>query len=185
MALLVDGGLDALTIAAVAERMGASVGGLYRYFESKEAMLVALQERAILDLWGFIEGWVTRLESPDPLHRLRAAFEAYLAHAAERPETHELIISFLSAPRPLLSNDEALRVNERILGVLAPCRDWIDEAVGSGALGPGDSLQRVHVLWALVHGLDHFRRRDRILPVELRTGELFDVAFDAVVAGWR
>lgn len=185
MALLGEGGLDALTIAAVAEGMGASVGGLYRYFESKEAILVALQERAILDLWGFVEERVARAGSADATARLRAAFAAYLEHATERPETHELILSFLSAPKPLLSDTEALRVNDLILRVLAPCRGWIDEAVAAGELLPGDSMQRVHVLWALVHGLDQFRRRDRILPPGLRTGVLFDTAFDAVLDGWR
>ena len=47
MEILVEGGLEALTIPRLAERMDASVGGLYRYFPSKEAIFVALQERAI------------------------------------------------------------------------------------------------------------------------------------------
>ena len=41
MEILADGGIEALTIPRLAERMDASVGGLYRYFPSKVHLLVS------------------------------------------------------------------------------------------------------------------------------------------------
>lgn len=52
---IVEEGLDALSTNRVAERAGVSVGSLYQYFPSKEALVDALLDRSILD--------VTRLTS--------------------------------------------------------------------------------------------------------------------------
>ncbi|BBC38766.1 TetR family transcriptional regulator [Streptomyces graminofaciens] len=42
-ALLEEGGADALTVAAVAERAGMAVGSIYRRFGDKEGLLLAIQ----------------------------------------------------------------------------------------------------------------------------------------------
>jgi AcrR family transcriptional regulator len=42
-ALLEEGGVDALTVAAVAERAGMAVGSIYRRFGDKEGLLLAIQ----------------------------------------------------------------------------------------------------------------------------------------------
>ena len=47
MRLVAEEGLDALTIQRIAGAIGASVGGLYRYYDGKDALLTALQQRAI------------------------------------------------------------------------------------------------------------------------------------------
>ena len=47
-ALLEEGGVDALTVAAVAERAGMAVGSIYRRFGDKEGLLLAIQ-RAFTD----------------------------------------------------------------------------------------------------------------------------------------
>ncbi len=184
MSVIVEEGIDALTIARVAERMGASVGGLYRYFDSKGAILMALQERAIGDLWAFIERHLDGLHTADPLRLLHGAFWCYLEHARAHPAPHELILKFLSAPRPVLTDEDARDINRHILGILEPCAEWIRALTEAGSLTPGDPLQRVHALWAFVHGMDHFRRRDRILPESLQTEVLFEVGFSALLSGW-
>ncbi|MFI1708862.1 TetR/AcrR family transcriptional regulator [Streptomyces griseoruber] len=42
-ALLEEGGVDALTVAAVAERAGMAVGSIYRRFGDKQGLLLAIQ----------------------------------------------------------------------------------------------------------------------------------------------
>ncbi|MPY55686.1 TetR/AcrR family transcriptional regulator [Streptomyces spongiae] len=42
-ALLEEGGVDALTVAAVAERAGVAVGSIYRRFGDKEGLLLTIQ----------------------------------------------------------------------------------------------------------------------------------------------
>ena len=182
MDIVTTEGAAALTIARLAARMDASVGGLYRYFPSKEAILIALQERAIT---GFAEVLAAAAgKTTDSIERLRAVFRAYLGHASTHPEEHRMIVEFLSLARPILSDEEARRVNTSIRVLTDTCATWLDEAVAEGRLSPGDSTQRVHIAWALVHGLDHFRRRDRIQPESLKASQLLEAAFTALLRGW-
>ncbi len=182
MDIVTTEGAAALTIARLASRMDASVGGLYRYFPSKETILIALQERAITSFAEVLAAAAS--EAGDSVERLRAVFRAYLGHATTHPEEHRLIVEFLSLARPILSDEEARRVNTSIRALTDTCTTWLDEAVAEGRLQPGDSTQRVHIAWALVHGLDHFRRRDRIQPASLKTSALLEAAFDALLRGW-
>jgi len=39
--------------------------------------------------------------------------------------------------------------------------------VAAGTLAPGDTRLRTLAVWAAVHGVTHFRKRDRILPANL------------------
>ncbi|MFT7579966.1 MAG: AcrR family transcriptional regulator, partial [Myxococcota bacterium] len=42
MGIVLDEGIEALTIARIAARLDAAVGALYRYFPGKEALIVGL-----------------------------------------------------------------------------------------------------------------------------------------------
>lgn len=186
MGLVVEDGMEGLTIARLAKRMKASVGAVYRYFPSKEALLVGLQEMAIADFHAFMlerleeaEGALTKC--PDPkiraLVRCMVAFGSYLEHAESSPRPHRLVDTFLSFPEAVLSDAEARSIGERLLApILGAVGELLTAAVAEGALEPGDSMQRTHLAWAYVHGLDHFRKRDRINPEKLRVRALLPEA---------
>ena len=48
--ILAEGGYDALSIAAVSERAGVSVGSIYARFKSKATLFAALQKRMLEDI---------------------------------------------------------------------------------------------------------------------------------------
>ncbi|MFF4585632.1 TetR/AcrR family transcriptional regulator [Streptomyces sp. NPDC001388] len=58
-ALLEEGGVDALTVAAVAERAGMAVGSIYRRFGDKEGLLLAIQRAFTENLQAEITGRVS------------------------------------------------------------------------------------------------------------------------------
>ncbi len=66
-ALLEEGGVDALTVAAVAERAGMAVGSIYRRFGDKEGLLLAIQQAFTENL----RAEITRRMSPERLRILR------------------------------------------------------------------------------------------------------------------
>ena len=181
MSLVVADGMEGLTIARLANRMNASVGAVYRYFQSKEALVVGLQELAIADFHAFMQG---RLAAHEPrmagvpadtraLARLLVAFGSYLEHAEHSPRPHRLVDTFLSFPEAVLSDVEARSIGERLIEpVLTTFVSLLAEAARAGAIDPGDDLQRTHLAWAFVHGLDHFRKRDRIMPETLQVKAL-------------
>lgn len=66
-ALLEEGGADALTVAAVAERAGMAVGSIYRRFGDKEGLLLAIQHAFTENL----QAEITERMSPERLRLLR------------------------------------------------------------------------------------------------------------------
>lgn len=193
MGLVVQDGMEGLTIARLAARMNASVGAVYRYFPSKEALLVGLQEMAIADFHDFMQARIaaasSRLASSSEnalaLARVMVAFGAYLEHAERSPRAHRLVDAFLSFPEAILSDDEARSVGERLLApILGAFADLLGEAVAAGALEPGDDAQRTRLAWAYVHGLDHFRKLDRLNPEPLRLKALLPLARTGLLRGF-
>jgi len=192
MEILAEGGVEALTIPRLAERMQASVGGLYRYFPSKEAIFVALQERAIDAFDALQEAAITRAErraaeaSPtiQSLARVIAAFHALLELATETPTQHALVDAFLSAPSPTLSDAQARDIEAYLTPVLERCARQLEAARQSGALSAADPMVRTHLLWAALHGLSHFRKRDRIQREPLRVSALAPALLEGLLVGW-
>ena len=185
MGLVVQDGMEGLTIARLANRMNASVGAVYRYFESKEALVVGLQEMAIADFHGFMVERLARAEArlsgaaprARALARLMIAFGAYIEHAESSPRPHRLVDTFLSFPEAVLSDEEARSIGERLLApILKAFTALLEDAVATGALEPDNNVQRTYLAWAFVHGLDHFHKRDRISPIELRVKALLPIA---------
>lgn len=194
MDIIASEGIDAFTIVRLATTLDISVGGLYRWFDSKEAIIVALQERAIGE---FHEAQQARLATANELIRARApseevaallrvivAFTAYLEDAVVAPVRHRLMDTFISTPTTLLSDDQARAIDEQLRPILETCGSLLIAASGAGSLEPGESIKRTHVLWAALHGLNHFRKRDRIQPPELQVDSLAQSMVSALLVGW-
>lgn len=193
MGLVVEDGMEGLTIARLATRMSASVGAIYRYFPSKEALIVGLQEMAIADFHTFLEARLAATDrvfagSPLPvraLGRLMVAFRAYIDHARASPRPHRLVDTFLSFPEAILSDSEARAVNDRLLTpILDAFAALLAQAAAVGAIEAADDVQRTHVAWAFAHGLDHFHKRDRISPEPLKLEALLPIARNALLRGF-
>jgi AcrR family transcriptional regulator len=190
MVVVLANGIDGLTVARLAQELSAAPSALYRYAPGgKEEILVGLQERAI-DALSAEMAHMAALSTPEDLSeeatallRVLRVFTAYLRQRAAAPERHRLIDAFLSAPDPVLSETQALAINQRLAAVLAVGTQTLDDAVAEGALSPGDSLQRAHVLWAGMHGLDHFYKRDRIQPPSLQVQTLQRVFCEVTLRG--
>ncbi len=193
MKLVVEEGIEGLTIARLAARMRGSNGAIYRYFPSKESLMVSLQELAIADFHAFMTERLERLEATLPkgvpakvraLARLGCAFECYLRHAVASPRPHRLVDAFLSSPEAVLSDAEAASIAERLVApILEQFAATLAEAEATGAIDAGDRAQRTHLAWAIVHGLDHFRKRDRINPAALRVEALLPAARHSYLRG--
>lgn len=80
------GGYDGVTIRAIAKQLGCSVGAIYRYFDDKRAMLIALGDRLL--------GEAVNAES------LAQSTERWLAVATQRPDLYRLLFLLSSPQRP-------------------------------------------------------------------------------------
>jgi len=80
--ILADGGVDAVTLAAVAERVGMTKPALYHYFPSKEAL-----ERALITtlLDDEIEALIAKVEATENEDRLLGSLiRAFYSHYIDR-----------------------------------------------------------------------------------------------------
>jgi len=84
-ALIAEIGVDATTTNAIAERAGASVGSLYHFFPSKEAIVQALAHRFALLSGGGVHAAMSDAAVRLPLDKL---FERIVMGQAEMMERH-------------------------------------------------------------------------------------------------
>lgn len=188
MSVVLEEGLESLTMGRLARALRRSASGLYRYFESKEAILVALQLRAIegyrVGLVAAIAGVPEVANAATALARVLVAFGYFAQHEASSPAEHRLLDLFLSAPDPILSSEQARTVDIALGGILEICSGTLRSARVFGALSDGNDLIRTHLLWAGFHGLGHFQKRDRILPPALHASALRPAMTDALLHGF-
>jgi AcrR family transcriptional regulator len=123
-ALLDAGGLEAVTMQAVAERVGVRAPSLYKRFPSRAALIAAIGEAALDDL----EEVIGPLSAnPDPAAGLRSVAAAYRSFAHRNPRAYEALFMglpaearpsaerYARAARPLLVLTERLAGREQAL----------------------------------------------------------------------
>lgn len=136
--LLVEVGYDAMTMTAVAERAGTSIGALYRWFPDKTAVAAALRARYTVEIqqhWSsliaaahtlttakFAESLISRTR--EFLQRRPAYFILRDAHikvsrsAAARKTLREPFVQAFQAKRPKLSHEEAFLIANVVVETL-------------------------------------------------------------------
>ena len=179
---LISTGFDQLTMAALAKKMGASVGGLYRYYTSKEAIVTALQSQALDDLKADIEDTVER-------HRRNEAFDWTLVEALFDSWTHfrqrdplsvEILNTFSSIQTPVLDQSQRERLGAEISSVIDVLEHTLAQLTSARYLRTGDHRIRALQLWGLIFGFEQLRLRQgrnmSALPLEnIRNAYLSDL----------
>ena len=143
--------------------MGGSVGGLYRYYPSKEAIYAALQLRALdafdTHLHARVPGELSHHHRREALGRVIQYAESWSTFRREEPHLFTVLDQFLSSPHHALDTEGRALVDDRLAPILGRMGTLLDTAVQQGALKPGCSRERTQLLWAAMHGIEHFRKR--------------------------
>ena len=192
MVILAAEGHDALTLGRLAKALGYVPAALYRYFDSKDALLAALQRRAVsaihaglLDASRALE---PRIAGAPPavaaIARLIGSARFYLAVPRTDPEAAFLVALLLGEPRPLPSDDESHRTAPLLLALLGGVAAMFQEAAGCSALSKGNSLERTLALWATLTGALSLEKARRIAPALPSSTEIGGAAVLALLAGW-
>ncbi len=170
--LLEEGGLDALTLQRVAQSLGYVTTAVYRYFPSKDALVAAMQRKAIADVEAHFVAELARRASvldgaAEPTRALAVLLHAadiYLALPSTRPRAWYLIAILLGDPRPLLSDEESQRAAPVLAGFLENVVTLFEAASASGALDRGPARDRTLAYWASLHGALCLEKARRIVP---------------------
>ena len=134
--LLEAGGLDVVTMQAVAKRVGVRAPSLYKRLPSRAALIAAIGASAFEDLGRQI---APLARDPDPAAGLRSVAAAFRAFAHANPRAYQLMFMNLppDARPPTAENASAA----------APLL-----ALAERLVGPDHSLEASRLLTAFAHG---------------------------------
>jgi len=138
------GSSNAVSIRAVAERVGVTSPSIYLHFADKDALLDAV----VVDVFAELDAaMVAAGESVvGPLPRLRAFGLAYVQFAVAHPE-HYRIATMDPCPKPDSALDEVLAS-----AAFDHFRTVVNECIAAQIFA-GDPLQITLDLWAAAHGI--------------------------------
>lgn len=145
MDLLRDSGdVDAVSVRAVAQRVGVSVPSIYRHFADKSALIDAVCEQVFealhLRMRAAAQGAV------DPFEALRAQGNAYVHFALENAEHYRIVM--------MTEHGGAEQDADRIIagGAFGYLVESVRECQAAGVYS-GDPVEVAMGLWAAAHGV--------------------------------
>lgn len=145
-------GAQAVSMQALAEEAGVSVGLIYRYFGGKDDLLLAVIVD-VLDAFAVKVPTAVAAAGDDPVDRLAAAFRAYCEVIDEH--RHAALLTYRESKS--LSEDGRQKIKELEVQTSEPLRALLAEGIEAGALAPVDvDLVAYNLLlaahgWALKH----------------------------------
>ena len=185
LVLVREGGLNNLTMPKLADRADVAVGGLYRYFASKEVLQVALQARCAEAYIRFLKDYLKSQPTDDEWACIESYAHSLNAFAEAHPVEHSLLDSALSNPVAVLDDTQAIAVDRILREALNPIAAAFKRAEEQGRVSAGDPWQRTYAIWAAMHGVGHFKKRDRFLPEHLHAKVIRKLLIDTLLVGWK
>jgi AcrR family transcriptional regulator len=136
--------IDAVSIRAVAQRVGVTAPSIYLHFEDKDALLDAVVSDVFANLDAAIVAAAERASSP--LERLLAEGMAYVKFAVEHREHYRVALMQLAETPPDV--DEVIR-EAAFVHLLESVQECIDLSI----FPAGPALPTALELWTSAHGV--------------------------------
>jgi AcrR family transcriptional regulator len=142
--LLQTGHAKAVSIRAVAERVGVTPPSIYLHFTDKDALLDAVCARYFESLDEVMQQ-VAR-DQPSTIDRLRAQGLAYVRFAVQNPELYR--IATMGEGRP--DSDVEVTLNS---SAFVHMRASVESLISEAVYPPGDATMAALELWTVAHGV--------------------------------
>lgn len=179
-------GLEGLQMARLAAAVDYTPGALYRYVESKDALVALLVTRTL----GQVEAAMRAAEAglaarTTPLARVAALVAAYRGFVRGAPHRFGLLAIAMAEPRILVGDPEHIRLTAAaVVAAMTPLAAALDAAATAGALDAGPAIERTLCLFALVHGLSQLPKMARAAPTAIDVDALVTSGLRALLIGW-
>jgi AcrR family transcriptional regulator len=167
-ALLLEAGVEGLSIRRVSERCGYSAPTIYHHFGDKRGLVAALLEERFRSLY---HAMAAVPKSDEPARHLREMARAFVSFAVEHPAHYRLLMAPDLAPKEPVPSVFAARA--------LVCED-LAELDRRSHLATSDLEAAFDVLWALLHGVISLQIDGR--REDLAKG-LDELTFDVLEAG--
>lgn len=140
------GSAEAMSIRAVAARVGVTAPSIYLHFADKDALLDAVVSDVFAHLDTAITSAAESIPADQPLDRLRAQGLAYIRFALEHPEHYRVATMEPCVVPPDV--DDVIRT-----GAFAHFTETVVECMKAGVFAGEDPLPIALDLWTAAHGV--------------------------------
>ena len=150
MQIVMQSGVEALSIREIAGRIDYSPSGLYEYFSSKEEIIEELVNEGFARLTARMEHGI---RGETALSRLQEAGKVYMHFALQEPQLYLMMFNH-RPPSPFsLTNVEQNTAFSQLVQIF---QDGLLAGEFRSASGAG-SLEFAYTSWSLMHGLSMLR----------------------------
>jgi AcrR family transcriptional regulator len=189
MAIAGKEGITGLTVHRLADRLDLTVGALYRYFPSKDAILTALQIRAVQNYgdrlrmaWRDAKEVAKGSQGASLVPIIALAYEYRHLVRTHVTEFH-LTNQVLAAPEEQLAEEYASDVINPLLILCADLAQTAVLAQLSGALTEGNAIHRILIFWMAMMGIFQLAKIERHNPI-IKIDDLFETMIRTQLVGW-
>lgn len=139
-------GLGQLSMRALAVSLGMTAGALYRYYPSKQDLIIDFCRDAITDLRDRFDEINSTID--DPLSAIRSMMKAYARFGLEDSDRFRML--FLENDQGLTS---PLMEDEETMLPYRQLAEQVARAAAAGLIVTADSERSTQIIWAGVHGI--------------------------------
>lgn len=143
--LLVEGGIESLSMRAVAAKVGISATAIYHYFESKQDLVDRIVVMGIRHFHEYLQQAIAR-QPAGSLEKLLVLAEAYIRFAYENQRYFQVIYRIRS-DAPGRTEDLPVRSGYDLM------RQCVGECLKNGVFRSGDQDVISTYLWSIIQGL--------------------------------
>ncbi len=170
---------DAVSIRAVAQRVGVTPPSIYRHFADKDRLLLEVCHESFDRFAAALEGPAA---AADPIERIAALGRAYVEYAVDFPEHYRIMFMARFELSAQEYAEEMIR-DESTFGILLrTSQDLIDAGLIRPDLADRGALHVGILFWSAVHGLASLFVAKPGLPWPDRE-QLVEDLVDVAVAG--
>ncbi len=144
-----DGGVEAVSLRKLAERVGVSRTAAYHYFRDKNVLLCTLAEEGF-QRWQRQVAQICADDSRPPAARFHAYITWYMTNAADNPEYYDLMFGRAIWKRQSATDSLKTIAYAVFQKQVEMTREWQRQGV---LPAEEDSLRLAQVTWGVLHGL--------------------------------
>lgn len=156
VALLEEGSEEAVTLRAVARRVGIAAPSIYAHFEDRAAVIDAVREAGFVNLTNFVLAAMAPVPLDQPVERLVVGCRAYLDFAGHHPQQYW----FMFGPAGRVEKAPTDPPPAGLVTGLASFQvlvDALEDAVVKGRSTSHDVFADAVSIWVALHGLATLR----------------------------
>jgi AcrR family transcriptional regulator len=209
MAIVSRDGLGNLTVHRLAADLDYTVGALYRYFPSKEALIAEVEGRIVEEIAGRVQDALGALDATasagagrgragapaktsaaarraDALAALLVLAKVYASLPEVMPERFAVVSADLADPRRFIDAEADRRVVDALEPLMRTVAERFAAAAAARALDAAtakETAERAMVFWAGLHGAVQLKKVDRLDPTFV-SKSLVGALARALLLGW-